>query len=60
MGRLKVGIFNPYLDTLGGGEKDVCVMAEALCDKYDVELVSYKEVPRELLESRLNVDLGLT
>lgn len=61
MPKLKVGIFNPYLDTFGGGEKDNCVMAESLSEKYDVDIVSAKKVPKEELESRFNVDLkGVT
>lgn len=58
MKKLKIGIFNRFLDTFGGGEKDTCVMAEALSEKYDVELVSPKAVPKQKLETRLNVDLS--
>ncbi len=55
---LRVGIFNHYLDSFGGGEKDVCAMAEALSGKYRVELLSYKDVKKTDLENRLNVNLS--
>lgn len=38
--RLKVGIYNPYLGTFGGGERLSVAMAEALCREHDVELLA--------------------
>lgn len=35
---MKIGIFDPYLDTLGGGEKYVLTIASCLADKYQVFL----------------------
>ena len=58
MRKLKVGIYDYYLDSFGGGEKDVCVMAGSLSRKYQVDILSYKDVSREELESRMNVDLS--
>jgi len=58
LAKLKIGIFNPYLDTFGGGEKDICVTAEALSDTYDVEIVSTKKVDSSVLERIFNVDLS--
>lgn len=55
---VKVGIFDYYLDTYGGGEKDICTMAQALSPYYDVEIISFKNAPKNELESKLNVDLS--
>ncbi|QQG41087.1 MAG: glycosyltransferase family 4 protein [Candidatus Levyibacteriota bacterium] len=33
---MKIGIFDPYLDTLGGGEKYMLVLAQVLSEKHDV------------------------
>lgn len=55
---LKIGIYDRYLDTFGGGEKDFCVLAEALSARHQVELVSNRAVKKEDLEERLNVDLS--
>jgi glycosyltransferase involved in cell wall biosynthesis len=55
---LRVGIYDYYLDSFGGGEKDVCAMAEALAGRYKVDILSFKAVRNEELERRLNVDLS--
>lgn len=38
MGRLKAGIYSPYLDTASGGEKYILTIAEALSKTSDVEV----------------------
>ena len=55
---MKVAIFNPYLDTLGGGERYAMGVARALVAKgYDVD-VEWKDVSiKEKLEKRFNIDL---
>lgn len=58
MARLKVGLYNPHITSFGGGEKDTCVMAEALADKYDVDIVTNFAVDKARLESVFNVDLS--
>lgn len=42
----KIGIFSPYLDMLGGGEKYIFSIAEALSSKQEVYLYSDKKVNR--------------
>lgn len=54
---MRIGIFNPYLHSLGGGERVVTVMAEALKNKHDVDLITYDEIASELLERTFDVDL---
>ncbi len=58
MKKLSVGIFNPYLDTFGGGEKDVCLMAQALSEHYMTDIISIIDVPKKDLEEKFNVNLG--
>lgn len=36
---MKIGIYSPYLDTLGGGERYILTIAEQLSGKYQVELL---------------------
>ncbi len=54
---MKIGIYNHWLATLGGGEKVTAVMAEALSHHYQVDLIAPERVPRSLIEDRINVDL---
>ncbi len=55
---VKIGIYNPGMHALGGGEKDVCVMADALNRAgHQVEILVTYMVPRKLLEKRFNLNL---
>lgn len=45
---MKVGIFDPYLDTLGGGEKYMLFLALCLSKKHDVSLFWDKEKEQEI------------
>jgi glycosyltransferase involved in cell wall biosynthesis len=36
---MKVGIYSPYLDTVGGGERYMLTIAEALSEKNDVDII---------------------
>lgn len=55
---MKVGIYAKYLNTLGGGEKVACAMAETLINAgYRVDLVTSFDVERDSVEKAMGVDL---
>ncbi|MFQ5643677.1 MAG: hypothetical protein ACE5FQ_08255, partial [Thiogranum sp.] len=54
---IKVGLFNNYWNTFGGGERHAGSIAEVLKEQYEVELISTEPVDIPLLSSRLNMDL---
>lgn len=54
---MKVGIFDPYLDTLGGGEKYILTAASYLSKKHDVSLFWNSDVFKKALE-RFNIDVS--
>src|SRR5574337_4052 len=53
----RIGIYNHWLSTLGGGEKVTGAMAEALSHHYRVDLIGPERISRSLIEDRINVDL---
>ncbi len=56
---LKIGIYDRYLSTAGGGERYSCKMAEILSkqDDYKVDLVTDLYADLKIVSSRLNLDL---
>jgi glycosyltransferase involved in cell wall biosynthesis len=54
----RVGIYNRWLTTLGGGEKYSLTIAEYLGRFHDVEIISHKPVSKDLAAERLHLDLG--
>jgi hypothetical protein len=56
---LKIGIYDRYLSTAGGGERYSCKMAEILSkqDDYKVDLVTDLYTDLKIVSSRLNLDL---
>lgn len=54
---MKIGIYNKYLHTYGGGEKHSTAIAELLSRNNEVDLITHRNVSKNLLETRLNVDL---
>lgn len=61
----KVGIYNPYLETKGGGEKVCLALAAALSQApgYQVELITHSQVDIPMLAQYFNINLdkvGLT
>lgn len=54
---MRIGIYNHWLSTLGGGEKVTAAMAEALSHHYQVDLIAPERIPRSQIEDRINVDL---
>ncbi len=55
--KMKVGIYNRWLHTIGGGEKHMCAIAEALKQDHRVDILTYQPVDKDALQSRLDVDL---
>ena len=58
MTKKRVGIYNRWLTTLGGGEKYSLTIAEYLSRFHNVEIISHKPVSRDLAAERLHLDLG--
>lgn len=54
---MRIGIYNRWLATMGGGERHMLAMAELLSVKHDVEVISHQLVSKRDLEKKLNVDL---
>lgn len=55
---LKVGIYNRWLHTMGGGERYTVIAAQALAEEGNqVELITHRPTPLRALEAKLNVDL---
>jgi len=55
---MRVGIYNRWLTTLGGGEKYSLTIAECLSRQHQVEVLSHTMVPKEQAAERLNIDLS--
>ncbi len=55
---MRIGIYDPYLDDMGGGEKYMLTMASCLSEKHDVSL--FWDEPRDLdiVLSRFSIDLS--
>jgi glycosyltransferase involved in cell wall biosynthesis len=56
--KMKVGIYNRWLATLGGGEKLSLAIAEYLSKQHDVEVINHNAVSKQLAAERLNLDLS--
>lgn len=54
---MRIGIYNQYLHTYGGGEKHSLSIGQVLSKKYEVDLITHEHVSKEKLEKRLNIDL---
>ena len=55
---MRIGIYNRWLATLGGGEKTSLSIAEYLGRRHPVTVLSHTPVAREVAERRLNLDLS--
>jgi len=55
---MKIGIYTPYLNSFGGGEKFICRMAEVLRETFDVEFIVPEEPNIPELKRRLGVNLN--
>lgn len=54
---MKIGIFDPYLDDLGGGEKYMMTIAECLSDKHEIFVFWDKKEDLDELKSRFSLNL---
>ena len=54
---MKVGVYNRWLHTFGGGERHSCMAAAVLAEEHEVELISHRGLDKAELGRRLNVDL---
>ncbi|MBI5033449.1 MAG: glycosyltransferase [Chloroflexi bacterium] len=55
---MRVGIYNRWLATLGGGEKYSLAIAEFLARNHAVQVISHRPVSNALASERLNLDLA--
>lgn len=55
---MKIGIYNRYWGTMGGGEKHVGTIAEILSRDHDVELIRVTPLDVDEFCSRMNLDLS--
>ncbi len=58
MARMKIGIYNRWLQTQGGAERYTGVAAEVLAAHHDVSLITHRPVDLAKIGKRLNVDLS--
>ncbi len=54
---MRIGIFDPYLDDLGGGEKYMMTIAECLSQNHDVSLFWENNEDIEALKKRFSINL---
>lgn len=56
---MKIGIYDKWLNSMGGGEKVATVMAEALSiDGYSVDLISNSDIEKQEVEQKMGVNLS--
>ena len=54
---MRVGIYNRWLHTMGGGERYTLIAAQALAEGNEVELITHRPTSLRDVESKLHVDL---
>jgi glycosyltransferase involved in cell wall biosynthesis len=55
---MKIGIYDEFLKTAGGGEKHIGVIAEHLSKNHDVEFISRKDADLSQVAERLGLDFS--
>lgn len=55
---MRVGMYNRWLSTLGGGEKYTLSIAERISQYYPVDVINHKQVSKEYASERLDLDLS--
>ena len=55
---MKVAIYNRWLATLGGGERESLTIAEMLASEHDVEILSPSRMTAHRVNERLGIDLS--
>lgn len=54
---MRIGIYNRWLQTMGGGERDMGAFAQVLQADHDVELLTHQPVDLAVFASRLNLSI---
>ena len=54
---MKVGLYDRWLHTLGGGERMALALAQCLAAEHDVEVIAHHAVDLEAAAAKLNLDL---
>lgn len=57
---MRIAIYNRWLHTLGGGERDTALFAQVLQDDHEVDLLTHQPIDIGLFAQRLNRQLGNT
>ena len=55
---MRIAIYNRFLTTLGGGERYMLTIAEILGRYADVDVLSQRVVPPDIIKARLGIDIG--
>ncbi len=55
---MRAGMYNRWLSTLGGGEKESLAIAERISQYFPIDVISHKPVSKEYAAERLNLDLS--
>lgn len=55
---MRIGIYNRWLATLGGGEKYSLALAEHLSQRHSVQVITHTPVSKEHAATQLNLDLA--
>lgn len=55
---MKIGIYDPYLDDIGGGEKYMMSIAEILSDRYNVDVFWDKEEDFATISRRFSINFS--
>lgn len=55
---MRIGVYDPYLDDLGGGEKYMMSIASCLSDKNEVKVFWNKQEDVDILLQRFNINLS--
>jgi glycosyltransferase involved in cell wall biosynthesis len=54
---MRIGIYNRWLQTMGGGERDMGAFAQVLQAEHDVELLTHQPIDLAVFASRLNLTI---
>jgi len=55
---MHIGLYDPYLDTIGGGERYICTIAEYLSENHKVDIFWDDSTLKEKLQAVLNLNLS--
>lgn len=58
MHKLKIGIFDPYLNDIGGGEKYIMTLASCIAKDYDVDVFWDTQKDLDLISERFSINVS--